>query len=143
MTFDTLHIVLFVLALAATAAAFVFWQRKPADTAHLSADLAERSREVSELRARAEAAGKAEAAAVARLSAAETKVAEERTTNAALVEQLATLRAEHAKTAAEVATVRAKTEFADETLKNMKEAFAAQSGEALRAALGDRKRTRL
>ena len=38
----------------------------------------------------------------------------------------------------EVATVRAKTEFADETLKNMKDVFAAQSGEALRTALADR-----
>lgn len=137
MTVDTLHIVLFAVALIAAAAAFVFWQRKPADTAHLSAELAERSREISELRARAEAAGKAEAAAAAKLAAAEAKAADERAANARLADQLATLRAEHGKTVAEVASVRAKTEFADETLKNMKEAFAAQSGEALRAALGD------
>lgn len=137
MTFDVLHIVFLVAALIAAAAAFVLWQRKPADSAHLASELAERTREVSELRARAEAAGRAEASAAAKLSAAEIKVAEERAANAELVSQLAVLRAENAKTSAEVAAVRAKTEFADETLKNMKEAFAAQSGEALRAALGD------
>ena len=137
MTLDMLHIVLGLIALAAAGAALVFSQRKPPDTAHLSAELEERKRDVAELRQRAEAAGKAEASALARLAATEAKVTEERGTNAALVEQLATLRAEHGKTVAEVASVRAKTEFADETLKNMKEAFAAQSGEALRAALGD------
>ena len=137
MTVDTLHIVLFIIALAAAAAAFVFWQRKPADTAHLSAELAERNREVSDLRHRAETAGKAEASASAKLAAAETKVAEERANNAALVDQLAALRADHGKTVAEVASIKARNEFGEEAIKNMKEAFAAQSGEALRAALGD------
>ena len=42
MTLDVLHIVLALLALAAAAAAFVFSQRRPPDTAHLSAELAER-----------------------------------------------------------------------------------------------------
>jgi DNA recombination protein RmuC len=137
MTLDILHLVLGLIALAAAAAAFVFSQRKPPDTAHLSAELEERKREVGELRKRAEASGREEAAALAKLGAADAKVADERAANAELVRQLSALRAEHAATAAEVASVRAKTEFADETLKNMKDAFAAQSGEALRAALGD------
>ena len=59
MTFDVLHIVFLVAALIAGAAAFVFWQRKPADTAHLSSELADGSREVSDLRARAGAARRA------------------------------------------------------------------------------------
>ena len=53
MTLDLLHIVLLVIALAAAAAAFVFSQRKPPDTAHLSAELAERSREVQALKSEA------------------------------------------------------------------------------------------
>jgi uncharacterized protein HemX len=85
MTLDLLHIVLLVIALAAAAAAFVFSQRKPPDTAHLSAELAEREREVQtlkserdELRKRAEVAEKAHAADSARIAEREASFARER-----------------------------------------------------------------
>ena len=75
MTLDTLHIILLLIALAASAAAFVFWQRKPPDTAHLTAELGERAREVAALksevaglRQRAEAAEKAHAADAAKMA---------------------------------------------------------------------------
>lgn len=144
MTPDWLHFVLLAIALAAAATAFVFWQRKSPDTAHLSVELAARAKEITELksevsaqRKRAEDAGKAEASGLARLEAAETKLAEERTAKAALVDQLTVLRAEHGKTVAEVASIKAKTEFADETLKNMKDQFVLHSSDALRKAMSD------
>lgn len=135
--FDAIHIAFLLVAAIATAAAFVFWQRKPPDTAHLTVELADRTKEVGTLRQRAETAEKAEASSLARLEAAESKLTEERTAKAALVDQITVLRAEHGKTVAEVASIKAKTEFADEALKTMKEQFALQSSDALRKALND------
>ncbi|RYG21569.1 MAG: hypothetical protein EON93_25815, partial [Burkholderiales bacterium] len=110
MTLDTLHIVLLVIALAAAAAAFVFWQRKPPNTEHLTAELADRSKEVAALKAevasqrqRAEAAEKTEASVRASLDASEAKVAEAKANTAALNDQLTKLRAEHSQALAEAA----------------------------------------
>jgi DNA recombination protein RmuC len=110
MTLDILHIVLGVLLLLAAGAAFVFSQRKAPDTAHLSAELAERAREIAalkaerdEVRSRAERAERGEAAIRASFEASEAKVGEAKTVVAALTEQLATLRAEHGKALAEAA----------------------------------------
>jgi DNA recombination protein RmuC len=115
MTLDTLHMILGVLLIAAAAAAFVFSQRKPPDTAHLSAELSERTREVAELRGRTEKAEKGEAGARASLEAAEAKAAEARAANAQLTEQLTVLRAEHAKAQAEAArTAEREASFARE-----------------------------
>lgn len=110
MTIDTLHIVLLVIALAASAIAFVFAQRKPPNTEHLTAELGERSKEIAALksevatqRQRAEAAEKAEAGVRASLQASEAKVAEAKTASTALTQQLAKLQAEHAQALAEAA----------------------------------------
>ena len=85
MTLDTLHIVLLVIALTAAGVAFVFSQRKAPDTAHLSAELAERSREVAALksdvasqRQRAEAAEKAHAADAAKMAERDASMVRER-----------------------------------------------------------------
>ena len=85
MTLDILHIVLGLIALAAAAAAFVFSQRKPPDTAHLASELAERQREISDLkserddlRRRAEAAERAQAADAAKMTERDASMARER-----------------------------------------------------------------
>ncbi len=110
MTLDILHIVLGVLLLIAAGAAFVFSQRKAPDTAHLSAELAERNREVGvlrserdEIRARAEKAERAEAGIRASFEASEAKVADAKAASTNLTEQLTALRAEHGKALAEAA----------------------------------------
>lgn len=138
MTLDLLHIVLLVFALAAAAAAFVFSQRKPPDTAHLSAELAERSREVQalkserdDLRKRAEAAEKACAADAARSAERDASMARER-------EQLARLQAESEarfKSLAEAALLKSQQQFvqiADETLKKHKEGAEGELGKMLK-----------
>lgn len=122
MTLDPLNIVLGLVALIAAAVAFVFSQRRPPDTAHLSAELGERNREVAalkserdELRGRAERAEKAEAAARASLEGSEARAAEAKAAGAALAEQLAALRKEHAQAQAEAArTAEREASFARE-----------------------------
>jgi|JI10StandDraft_1071094.scaffolds.fasta_scaffold01493_17 DNA recombination protein RmuC len=122
MILDTLHIILLVIALAAAAAAFVFSQRKPPDTAHLSAELAERSKEVAGLkseaatqRQRAEAAEKTEAGVRASLEAGEAKVAELKAASAGLTQQLTKLQGEHAQALADAArTAEREASFARE-----------------------------
>jgi DNA recombination protein RmuC len=110
MTFDILHIVFLIAAILAGAAAFVFSQRKPPDTAHLSAELAERAREIAaikaerdDLRGRAEKAERAEAGMKASLDASEARAAEGKTASAQLGDQLALLRKELAQAQAEAA----------------------------------------
>ena len=138
MTLDLLHIVLLVIALAAAAAAFVFSQRKPPDTAHLSAELAEREREVQtlkserdELRKRAEVAEKAHAADSARIAEREAGFARER-------EQMARLQKEgeeRFKALADAALLKSQQQFvqiADETLKKHKEGASGELGKMLK-----------
>jgi DNA recombination protein RmuC len=110
MTLDWLHLLLLGIALVAAAAAFVFWQRKPPNTEHLTAELADRSKEVATLKAevasqrqRAESAEKTEAGMRASLEASEAKVVEAKTNTAALNDQLTKLRAEHSQALAEAA----------------------------------------
>lgn len=110
MTLDTLHIILLVIALAAAAAAFVFSQRKPPNTEHLTAELGERSKEVAALksevatqRQRAEVAEKAEAGVRASFAASEAKVAEAKASTATLTQQLTKLQGEHSQALAEAA----------------------------------------
>lgn len=107
MTLDPMNIVLGLVALAAIAA-FLFARRRPPDTAHLSAELAERNREVAALKAerdeqrsRAEKAERAEAAARASLDASEARTADAKAAGDQLAEQLARLRDEHARILAE------------------------------------------
>jgi DNA recombination protein RmuC len=122
MTLDLLHIVLGLIALAAAAAAFVFSQRKPPDTAHLAAELAERAKEVATLKAerdeqrgRAEKAEKSETGARASLEASEARAAEARAAASALNDQLSILRKEHAQAQAEAArTTEREASFARE-----------------------------
>lgn len=138
MTLDIVHIVLGLIALAALAAAFVFSQRKPPDTAHLSAELEERKREVGalkserdELRRRAEAAEKAHAADAAKMSERDASMVRER-------EQLAKLQSESEarfKSLAEAALLKSQQQFvqiADETLKKHKEGAEGELGKMLK-----------
>jgi DNA recombination protein RmuC len=138
MTLDTLHIVLGLLALVAAGAAFVFSQRKPPDTAHLSAELQERQREVhalkaerDELRQRAEKAEKAHAADAARIAEREVGFARER-------EQLAKLQKEgeeRFRALADAALLKSQQQFvqiADETLKKHKEGAQGELGKMLK-----------
>ena len=110
MTFDWLHLVLLGIALVAAAAAFVFSQRKPPNTEHLTAELGERSKEVAALksevaaqRQRAETAEKAEAGVRASFVASEAKVAEAKTAAADLTQKLTKLQGEHSQALAEAA----------------------------------------
>lgn len=138
MTLDLLHIVLLVVALAAAAAAFVFSQRKPPDTAHLTAELAERAREVSALkselsaqRERAEAAEKSLAAEAARTAERDAGVKRER-------EQFQKMQAESEarfKALADAALLKSQQQFvqiADETLKKHKEGAQGELGKMLK-----------
>lgn len=138
MTLDTLHIVLLVIALAAAAAAFVFSQRKPPDTEHLSAELGERSKEVAALksevtglRQRAEAAEKAHAADAAKMAERDASMVRER-------EQLAKMQAESEarfKSLADAALLKSQQQFvqiADETLKKHKEGAEGEFGKMLK-----------
>jgi DNA recombination protein RmuC len=138
MTLDTLHVALLVIALAAAAAAFVFWQRKPPDTAHLTAELAERSKEVAalksevaSLRHRAEAAEKAHAADAAKMAERDASMVRER-------EQLAKMQAESEarfKSLADAALLKSQQQFvqiADETLKKHKEGAEGELGKMLK-----------
>lgn len=138
MTLDTLHIVLLIIALAAAAAAFVFSQRKPPDTAHLSAELAERGKEVaslksevSALRQRAEAAEKLHAADAAKMTERDAGMVRER-------EQLAKMQADSEarfKSLADAALLKSQQQFiqiADETLKKHKEGAEGELGKMLK-----------
>jgi DNA recombination protein RmuC len=138
MTLDTLHIVLLLIALAAAAAAFVFWQRKPPDTAHLTAELGERVKdvtalkaEVTSLRQRAEAAEKAHAADAAKMAERDASMVRER-------EQLAKMQAESEarfKALADAALLKSQQQFvqiADETLKKHKEGAEGELGKMLK-----------
>jgi DNA recombination protein RmuC len=138
MTFDLIHIVLFLIALAAAAAAFVFSQRKPPDTAHLSAELAERTREagalkgeIATLRSRAEAAEKSLAGETARSAEREASLVRER-------EQLQKVQAESEarfKALADAALLKSQQQFvqiADETLKKHKEGAQGELGKMLK-----------
>jgi DNA recombination protein RmuC len=138
MTFDLIHIVLFLIALAAAAAAFVFSQRKPPDTAHLSAELAERTREagtlkgeIATLRSRAEAAEKSLAGETARTAEREASLVRER-------EQLQKVQAESEarfKALADAALLKSQQQFvqiADETLKKHKEGAQGELGKMLK-----------
>lgn len=138
MTFDLVHIVLLLIALAAAAAAFVFSQRKPPDTAHLSAELAERTREVAALkgevatlRQRAETAEKSLAGETARTAEREASLVRER-------EQLQKVQAESEqrfKALADAALLKSQQQFvqiADETLKKHKEGAQGELGKMLK-----------
>jgi DNA recombination protein RmuC len=138
MTLDLLHIVLGLIALAAAAVAFVFSQRKPPDTAHLSAELAERQREVGalkserdELRRRAETAEKAHAADAAKMAERDASMSRER-------EHLAKLQKdseERFKALADAALLKSQQQFvqiADETLKKHKEGAEGELGKMLK-----------
>ncbi len=138
MTLDSLHIVLGLLALAAGAAALVFWQRKPPDTAHLTAELAERNRQIGELKAerdglrqRAETAEKAHTADQAKMAERDASLARER-------EQLAKVQAESEtrfKALADAALLKSQQQFvqiADETLKKHKEGAEGELGKLLK-----------
>jgi DNA recombination protein RmuC len=138
MTLDTLHIVLLVIALAAAGAAFVFSQRKPPDTAHLSAELAERGREVATLkserdalRQRAEVAERAHAADAAKMAERDASMVRER-------EQLSKMQKESEerfKALADAALLKSQQQFvqiADETLKKHKEGAEGELGKMLK-----------
>lgn len=138
MTFDLVHIVLFLIALAASAAAFVFSQRKPPDTAHLAAELAERMREagvlkgeIATLRSRAETAEKSLAGEAARTAEREASLVRER-------EQLQKVQAESEqrfKALADAALLKSQQQFvqiADETLKKHKEGAQGELGKMLK-----------
>jgi DNA recombination protein RmuC len=138
MTLDILHILLGLLALAAAAAAFVFSQRKPPDTAHLAAELQERQREVAglkaerdELRRRAETAEKAHAAEAAKMTERDASMVRER-------EHLSKLQKdseERFKALADAALLKSQQQFvaiADETLKKHKEGAEGELGKMLK-----------
>lgn len=138
MTFDLIHIVLLIIALAAAAAAFVFSQRKPPDTAHLTAELAERTREaaalkaeIATLRTRAEAAEKSLAGETARAAEREASLVRER-------EQFQKVQAESEarfKALADAALLKSQQQFvqiADETLKKHKEGAQGELGKMLK-----------
>lgn len=138
MTFDLIHIVLFLIALAAAAAAFVFSQRMAPDTAHLSAELAERTRELATLkgelatlRSRAEKAENVLAGETARTAEREASLVRER-------EQLQKVQAESEarfKALADAALLKSQQQFvqiADETLKKHKEGAQGELGKMLK-----------
>ena len=138
MTLDTVHIILGLFALAAAAAAFVFSQRKPPDTAHLAAELAEKQRELTdlkserdELRRRAELAEKALAGETAKSAERDASMARER-------EQLAKMQKdseERFKALADAALLKSQQQFvqiADETLKKHKEGAEGELGKMLK-----------
>ena len=138
MILDMLHIVLGLIALAAAGAAFVFSQRKPPDTAHLSAELEERKRDVAslkserdELRRRAETAERANAAEAAKLAERDASMVRER-------EQLAKMQTDSEgrfKQLAEAALLKSQQQFvqiADETLKKHKEGAEGELGKMLK-----------
>lgn len=138
MTLDLLHIVLGLIALAAIGAAFVFSQRRPPDTAHLSAELEERKREVGslkcerdDLRRRAETAERTHAADAAKMSERDASMARER-------EQLAKMQTDSEarfKSLAEAALLKSQQQFvqiADETLKKHKEGAEGELGKMLK-----------
>ena len=138
MTLDILHIVLGLIALAAAAAAFVFSQRKPPDTAHLSAELSERQREIADLkserddlRRRAETAERAQAADAAKMTERDASMARER-------ENLAKMQKdseERFKALADAALLKSQQQFvqiADETLKKHKEGAEGELGKMLK-----------
>lgn len=137
MTLDLLHIVLGALALAAGAAAFVFSQRKPPDTAHLSAELAERQREITELksereglRGRAEKAERAQAADAAKMTERDASMARERENLAKMQKESE----ERFKALADAALLKSQQQFvqiADETLKKHKEGAEGELGKML------------
>lgn len=138
MTLDVLHIVLGLVALAAAGVAFVFSQRRPPDTAHLSAELTERTREVEGLKAerdglrkRAETAERAQAAEAAKMTERDAGMVRER-------EQLAKMQLESEgrfKQLAEAALLKSQQQFvqiADETLKKHKEGAEGELGKMLK-----------
>ncbi len=138
MTLDWLHVILLVIALAAAGAAFVISQRKPPDTAHLAAELAERGKEVgalksevSSLRQRAETAERAHAAEAARMAERDASMVRER-------EQLAKMQQESEarfKSLADAALLKSQQQFvqiADETLKKHKEGAEGELGKMLK-----------
>jgi len=138
MTLDILHIVLGLIALAAAAAAFVFSQRKPPDTAHLSAELAERQREVADLkserddlRRRAEAAERAQAADAAKMTERDASMARERENLAKMQKESE----ERFRALADAALLKSQHQFvqiADETLKKHKEGAEGELGKMLK-----------
>ncbi len=138
MILDTIHIVLGLIAIVAIGAAFVFSQRRPPDTAHLSAELEERKREVGslrserdELRRRAETAERAHAADAAKMGERDASMARER-------EQLAKMQTDSEarfKSLAEAALLKSQQQFvaiADETLKKHKEGTEGELGKMLK-----------
>lgn len=138
MTLDILHIVLGLIALAAAAAAFVFSQRKPPDTAHLSAELTERQREIAELkserddlRRRAETAERAQAADAAKMAERDASMARERENLAKMQKESE----ERFKALADAALLKSQQQFvqiADETLKKHKEGAEGELGKMLK-----------
>jgi DNA recombination protein RmuC len=138
MTLDILHIVLGLIALAAAATAFVFSQRKPPDTAHLSAELAERQREIAslkserdDLRGRAEKAERAQAADAAKMTERDASMARERDHLAKMQKESE----ERFKALADAALLKSQQQFvaiADETLKKHKEGAEGELGKMLK-----------
>jgi len=138
MTLDMLHIVLGLIALAAAGAAFVFSQRKPPDTAHLSAELSERQREVADLkserddlRRRAETAERAQAADAAKMTERDASMARERENLAKMQKESE----ERFKALADAALLKSQQQFvqiADETLKKHKEGAEGELGKMLK-----------
>jgi DNA recombination protein RmuC len=135
---DILHIVLGLIALAAAAAAFVFSQRKPPDTAHLSAELSERQREIADLkserddlRRRAETAERAQAADAAKMTERDASMARERENLAKMQKESE----ERFKALADAALLKSQQQFvqiADETLKKHKEGAEGELGKMLK-----------
>ena len=138
MTLDILHIVLVLIALAAAAAAFVFSQRKPPETAHLSAELSERQREIADLkserddlRRRAETAERAQAADAAKMTERDASMARERENLAKMQKESE----ERFKALADAALLKSQQQFvqiADETLKKHKEGAEGELGKMLK-----------
>ncbi len=138
MTLDILHIVLGLIALAAAGAAFVFSQRKPPDTAHLSAELSERQREIADLkserddlRRRAETAERAQAADAAKMTERDASMARERENLAKMQKESE----ERFKALADAALLKSQQQFvqiADETLKKHKEGAEGELGKMLK-----------
>lgn len=138
MTLDILHIVLGLITLAAAAAAFVFSQRKPPETAHLSAELSERQREIADLkserddlRRRAETAERAQAADAAKMTERDASMARERENLAKMQKESE----ERFKALADAALLKSQQQFvqiADETLKKHKEGAEGELGKMLK-----------
>ena len=124
MTLDILHIVLGLIALAAAAAAFVFSQRKPPDTAHLAS-------ERDDLRRRAEAAERAQAADAAKMTERDASMARERENLAKMQKESE----ERFRALADAALLKSQQQFvqiADETLKKHKEGAEGELGKMLK-----------